>query len=155
MIIFGTGPKYKTVGKGHFYCPHCQTERTYERKQGKQYISLYFIPLIPLGDLGEIIECQTCGRAFSPAVLEGEAPEEPLTLAEMINRAGDLLRDGKPVEYFLRDLTAAGLDRDVARGIIREHIGPDRRTCPACELTYAATVTRCTVCNQPLEKHDA
>lgn len=151
MIIFGASARTKTIGEGQFYCPNCQEMRRYELKQARQYFSLYFIPLIPLGETGRFVQCQTCGMAFKPDVLEMKPKEKPLDLAGLINTAKTRLEGGYPVEYLARDLNAAGLERDMAWTIIGAAAGAERRRCPNCDLSYAATVTACQECGQPLE----
>lgn len=151
MIIFGTKAKYKTIGKGVFYCPHCQTERNYERKQGKNYFALYFIPIIPMGDIGEFIECQRCGRTYSPDVLKFKPSVPPQTdAARMLNDIKAKLDRGMSVEYVVSELTVQGLDRDIAQNMVTMVIGDKRKECPGCGLTYAASVGRCTECGTAL-----
>ncbi len=150
MIIFGTRPKTKTVGSGRFYCPQCRAERLYERKEAKPYFTLYFIPIFPIGRGGEYVECQTCGAAFEPGVLDGMPPEPPPDLAAQINTIRARLEGGAPVEYVIRDLTAAGLDWEVARSLVGAQIGPERKVCQACGLEYASAVDVCAVCHGPL-----
>ncbi len=153
MIIFGSKVRYKTVDRGQFYCPTCKTTRPYERKTGKKYFTLYFIPVIPMDSLGEIVECQTCGLAYKPEVLKLKATPLKLTLANMLNSTGKLLEEGKPVEYLVRDMTAAGLDREVALQAVNTQIGTERNVCPNCRLTYATDVTNCAECNHSLESY--
>lgn len=150
MIVFGTSNKMKTVGSGQFHCPNCRTMRAYERKQAKRYFSLYFIPLIPMGDLGEFVECQTCHLTFRPEVLTVKPPEPTTDLAVLINSAKARLGGSHPIEYFVRDLNAAGLEREAAWSIVTSAIGSARRVCPNCDLSYAATVTTCRECSRPL-----
>lgn len=144
MIIFGTRARFKTVDTGQFFCPHCQTNRRYDRKQGKNYFALYFIPLIPLNDVGEFIECQTCHRTYAPEVLNFR-PTVPNTSdpVKLLNTVRIRLERGYSVEYVVRDLTGEGLDRSVAENIVTMAIGADRKTCPVCGLTYAASVREC------------
>ncbi|NWG17364.1 MAG: zinc-ribbon domain-containing protein [Chloroflexi bacterium] len=151
MIIFGTSARTKTIGEGLFYCPNCQETRRYELKQARQFFSLYFIPLIPLGEAGRFVLCQTCGMAFQPDVLNMKPQEKPPDLAGLINTAKARLEGGYPVEYLVRDLTAAGLDREVAWATINAVVGVGRRTCPNCRLSYAATVTVCPECGHSLD----
>lgn len=146
MIIFGTKAKTKTIDQGEFYCPHCAHERHYERKQVKNYFSLYFIPVVPIGDGGEIIECQTCGRSYAPAVLERKLSKPQPDVARLLNSVRARLEKGQPVEYVIGDLTSEGYDRDVAQNMVNMAVGESRVQCPQCELTYAASVSTCPVC---------
>lgn len=70
MIIWGTKGRIKDIGSGQFLCPKCQAIRMYKHKQAGRYFTLYFIPLFKIKDLGEFIECQTCGGTFKTAVLQ-------------------------------------------------------------------------------------
>ncbi len=74
MIIFGTRGLTLT-GKPHpFFCPHCDTERSYKRKTIRRFFTLYFIPLIPLRTIGEYIECGSCRGTYKPEVLKLSLP---------------------------------------------------------------------------------
>lgn len=150
MIIFGTRNRFKTIGSGQFYCPHCQAQRTYEHKQAKRYFTLYFVPLIPMGDLGEFVECQTCHITYKTDVLSIEPPPKPVSAIELLNSVKSRLLKGDPVEYVVRDLTAAGIERDVANNLVSSSIGAARKICRNCNLSYASDVTVCQECKQPL-----
>ncbi|RMG83938.1 MAG: zinc-ribbon domain-containing protein [Chloroflexi bacterium] len=153
MIIFGANTRYKTLRKGHFYCPNCMTERPYELKEARPYFTLYFLPLFPIGKPREVVQCAHCQMVFDTTVLNMEKPKRPLSLAEILNRLDDLLASGTPIEYLVRDMTAAGLEREVALRAIRDVIGDARVECPDCHLSYAPDVTACSVCGHSLEHH--
>lgn len=151
MIILGATPRYKTIGKGQFYCPHCGATTLYERKKATRYFTLYFIPIFPMGEMGEVVQCQTCHTIFEPGVLNFNAPERKLTLSEMLNDLKPLLDGGMPIEYLVRDLTAAGLERSVALALIDTQIGSERNACHNCGLTYSPNVSTCAECHNPLK----
>ncbi len=151
MIIFGANPRNKTLGEGEFYCPRCQAQRRYLHRSSRPHFSLYFVPLFPIGKETEYVQCQTCGAAFEPAVLRNRPPEPLPDLAALLNTIQRRLEAGSPVEYLLRDLTAAGLNYDVARANIEAGLGPQRRRCESCGLTYAPVVAVCSECQAPLE----
>ncbi len=152
MIIFGSRPRMKTIGSGTFYCPKCGTTRQYELKKGKNYFTLYFVPVIPMGDLGEFVECQTCHTTFQSDVLKVKAPLPKRDLATMLNSVKSDLEGGQPVEYVLRDLVTEGLERDIALNTVRSAIGTSRRQCPQCGLSYAVNVALCSECEVPLDE---
>jgi hypothetical protein len=155
MIIFGTRVRRRVIGEGQFYCPKCSALRAYKHIKASRYFALYFVPLIPMGKLGEYVECQTCGTAYEPGVLQMKAQPKPRAmstgLAQLINAIPDRLSDGTPVEYIARDLTAAGVDRDAALNMIAPHLAAGRKTCATCGLTYAASISACMECGQPLQ----
>lgn len=151
MIIFGTKAKYNKVAEGDFYCPRCQAQRHYIHKKAQRYFSLYFIPIIPIGDLGEFVECQTCHTAFETVVLSMKTPPpRPMPLAEMLNNIPRFLQAGKPVEYLVRDLTAAGLERDLASKTVANYLPDTPKVCETCALTYHPVVRQCDSCGKPL-----
>ncbi len=143
FIIFGTRGRTSTVEEGEFFCPQCQQQREYERKRARNYFSLYFVPLIPLGEGQEFVECSFCHNAFDPTVLLLPPQKRPIPLAEQLNGLKERLEAGTPVEYALRDLTAAGLDRDMALQMVQQQIGEVRQQCPTCGLSYADGVPTC------------
>ena len=60
MIILGNRPRTVKESSGNFYCPECNDYKTCSFKKVKNYFTLYFIPLFPISDLGEYIECSNC-----------------------------------------------------------------------------------------------
>ena len=70
MIIWGTKGREKTVGKGQFFCPDCQTNTEYTLQRVAQYFTLYFIPLFPTKQLGEFVSCKSCQNQYDPMILE-------------------------------------------------------------------------------------
>ncbi len=154
MIVFGTRIRAKVIGEGRFFCPHCQAQRSYWRKRATRYFALYFVPVFPLGQLGEFVECQTCHLAFEPAVLEHKSsaskPGRANDLAQLLNTLAERVAAGAPVEYLVRDLTAAGLERDLAVELVNKHLSAGQKQCAECGLSYSTAATVCAVCGKPL-----
>lgn len=105
MIIFGMTSRNKTVESGTFYCPICQGEQVYDHKAVRRWFTLYFIPCIPMGHLGEYIECRTCKGNLALNVLDynpSEGPADPENMDALFLVAckqamiGMLLADGQP-----------------------------------------------------------
>lgn len=143
MIIFGSRPRYKTLNSGTFFCPHCQQERTYEHKQARNYFTLYFIPVFPVDSPTEFIECQKCGRTYSEDVLKFKASAPRPDAARFLTSIQENLKRGYSAEYLVRDLTADGMDRDLANDMVNKMLGERPRECPKCGLTYASSVQSC------------
>ena len=150
MIIFGTKAKFETISQGMFYCPHCQAQRSYLLKRGRKYFSLYFIPIIPMGDLGEFVECGTCGITYAPAVLTHKVSKPQPDAVRLLNTIKRQLDNGIALEYLVRDLTSDGLDRDVANNLVNTVAGEGRKLCPRCELTFIAGFAQCQECGAAL-----
>jgi hypothetical protein len=71
LILFGTRALKRRLGEGEFYCPSCQTDRSYVRFGYWRWFTLFFIPIFPMsGVRGDAVRCQTCNQAFQPAVLD-------------------------------------------------------------------------------------
>lgn len=68
MIIFGTKSVTTTPEKGEFHCPYCDIKNAFRQRKVRQFFHLYFIPLIPLKQLGEYVECQKCKNTFNTGV---------------------------------------------------------------------------------------
>lgn len=48
----------------------------YKRRASRPFLTLYFIPCLPLGGITEYLECQNCKGAFSPEWLFEEKPHQ-------------------------------------------------------------------------------
>lgn len=156
MIIWGSRVRTKTIGQGNFYCPKCREQRAYLHKQAARYFTLYFIPLFPTQQLGEMIECQTCKVAFETGVLllrggeKGKPELNQVDLAKLLNRVPERLRGGDPLEIITRDLTSAGIELDIARQTVNSAATKPLRSCKNCGLTYAGTISTCQSCGRAL-----
>jgi hypothetical protein len=70
MIIFGLSVFFfGSVGTGAFHCPRCGGDRHYKQKVGRRWFTLFFLPVIPLNEVGRVVECQTCKTRFENSVL--------------------------------------------------------------------------------------
>jgi hypothetical protein len=70
FLIMGLQGVTRSVAEGEFTCPACRCLRGYRRRRTRRYFTIFFIPAVPLGTLGEWVECKTCGSTFPPALLE-------------------------------------------------------------------------------------
>jgi WD40 repeat protein/uncharacterized membrane protein len=66
MIIYGWRTRPKQIEKGSFQCPHCHQYAEYGRFHYRVWATLYFIPILPLGNAGDEIVCGSC-TAATPA----------------------------------------------------------------------------------------
>jgi hypothetical protein len=70
LIIFGWRVRFKTVAQGVFFCPSCGGDRHYSLQQARRWFTLFFIPVIPLGHVGDqFVHCDTCRQDYQPAIL--------------------------------------------------------------------------------------
>lgn len=77
MIIFGFSVFYifGLIGSGQFACPNCGGDREYQHRTARRFFTLFFLPVIPLDKVGEVVQCQTCKLRFDPAVLQRPTSE--------------------------------------------------------------------------------
>lgn len=86
MIIFGSTTLNSVQQSGAFHCPRCSMQRNYRWKVAKRFFTLYFIPLIPLGKVGEYIECSSCGGTYGIEVLSYDPGADRARLMEGVRR---------------------------------------------------------------------
>ncbi|SHG56729.1 RDD family protein [Flavobacterium defluvii] len=66
IVIFGSQIVEIGIKKGTFHCSRCNKQRNFILKQAKKYFALFFIPLLPLGKMGDSLECTTCKTLYEP-----------------------------------------------------------------------------------------
>ncbi len=97
LIIWGLCVVYRTLGRGVFFCRRCGGDREFRHRAGRRFMTVFFIPLIPLTKTGEHVQCLTCRTRYVTEVLKlPTTVEMQLALAAgmravvaVILRAGD------------------------------------------------------------------
>src|ERR1700761_1688302 len=69
LIIWGLRVIYRTLGQGVFFCRRCGGDREYRQRTGRRYVTVFFIPLVPLAPTGEHVQCLTCKTRYVTEVL--------------------------------------------------------------------------------------
>jgi zinc-ribbon family len=69
LIIFGIRVFYRSIGQGAFHCQRCGGDREYRHLAGRRWFTVFFIPVIPLGQAGEHVRCTVCGTRYRMEVL--------------------------------------------------------------------------------------
>jgi hypothetical protein len=64
LIIWGLRVIYRTLGQGVFFCRRCGGDREYRHRAGRRFVTVFFIPLIPLSRTGEHVKCLTCKTRY-------------------------------------------------------------------------------------------
>jgi hypothetical protein len=138
LIIWGIRVFFRTTGQGMFHCPRCGGDRQYRRRSGRRFLTLFFIPVIPLTRAGEHVQCTTCRaryhvgalRAPTAAQMQVALPAGMRAAVTAMLRAGD--QDSFPARHrAIQAITGAGaqgygdaaLDADLAE--------PDNAWAPA------------------------
>jgi hypothetical protein len=70
LIIWGLRVIYRTLGRGVFFCRRCGGDREYRHRTGRRYITVFFIPLVPLMKTGAHVQCLTCKTRYVTEVLK-------------------------------------------------------------------------------------
>jgi uncharacterized tellurite resistance protein B-like protein len=145
MIVIGTMNWSSTRSSGVFQCPNCGSKETFRFKASRPFLTLYFIPVLPIGGIEEFVQCGRCKNAFDPAVLTNRIAPTPassqstsLTEAKPDSFQRDLLttialimiEDGQVTEHEIA--VARTLYQNIAKlSITREELG---RTCAQVRL---------------------
>ena len=70
IIIWGLRVVYRTLGRGVFFCRRCGGDRDYRHRAGRRYVTIFFIPVIPLMRTGAHVQCLTCKTRYVTEVLQ-------------------------------------------------------------------------------------
>ncbi len=69
MILIGTMNITRTRDEGDFHCPTCGSLRQYQLKSRRPFLTLYFIPTVPIGGTEYFVRCLDCKSHWDPAIL--------------------------------------------------------------------------------------
>ncbi|MEM9365352.1 MAG: zinc-ribbon domain-containing protein [Planctomycetota bacterium] len=70
MILIGTRDLTRTQDQGDFYCPECKATYSYRLRAKRTFLTLYFIPVIPISSPEWFVQCDSCKSNWDPNVLE-------------------------------------------------------------------------------------
>ena len=74
LIICGIRVFFHSTDQGVFHCQRCGGARHYRRRSGRNFFTLFFVPIVPLGKVGEHVQCATCRTRYHPGVLTPSTP---------------------------------------------------------------------------------
>jgi len=125
MILIGTMNLTRTRESGQFYCPECRTTQGYRLRARRPFLTLYFIPVVPIGTPQVFVVCDGCRQHWDPSVLtvdqehhdqanEQQFREEALRAAILV-----VLADG-----YISEAEIDALQR-VANGVLQRPIDRD------------------------------
>lgn len=69
MILIGTMNWASTRLRGLFRCPECQSTQNFRLRASRPFLTLYFIPVLPIGGLEEYVQCQHCKNSYETDIL--------------------------------------------------------------------------------------
>lgn len=118
LIIWGLRVVYRTVGQGTFFCRKCGGDRGYRRRSGHRFITVFFIPLIPLNKTGEHVQCTRCKTRYVTEVLAlpTAARMQEALPAGMRALVAAMLRAGDPASQVARRRAIEAVAGAGARG---------------------------------------
>ena len=98
LIIFGLRVFYRTIAQGIFHCRRCGGDREYRHREGRRWFTLFFMPVIPLGSVGDHVQCTTSRTRYVTDVLTQPttAQMQAALPAGMRAAASAMLRSGDP-----------------------------------------------------------
>ncbi len=70
IFVWGSRGRTKSISQGDFFCPDCNSRRSYEMMEVKKWFTLYWIPVFPMEALGQYIECMGCKSTYNEQVLQ-------------------------------------------------------------------------------------
>lgn len=87
MIITGWKTRAKVLADGMFVCPVCKQAECFLQVAQTRWFTFFFMPLFPLRQLGEYVECQRCHSCFEPSVVSA-ATSDAAVLAAVVEQHG-------------------------------------------------------------------
>ena len=124
MILIGTMNLTRTQDRGNFYCPTCAVTQTYRLRARRPWLTLYFIPTVPVGSAELFVQCDQCRSTWDPSVLDmDQAGHEQVQLDQFRDEAVRsavlvVIADGEISEKeiaALQQIAARFLGREVDR----------------------------------------
>jgi hypothetical protein len=143
IIIWGSRGLTKNLEQGEFYCPGCDSQRDYHLRQVREFFTLYFIPLFPVGKAQRYIECDTCKGTYKEEVLTMEPPSD---MDRFMARLYQDLQEGTSVEETENRLVELGLERSQAETIVKGMTEDKVWQCDTCGEHYRKGVRKCKRC---------
>jgi len=55
--------------RGVFRCPECNGLQNFRLRASRPFLTLYFIPVLPIGTLQEYVQCGQCKNSYEPDIL--------------------------------------------------------------------------------------
>ena len=87
FLVGGTKARQNVVGSGEFACPSENAIRLYRHVRVKRAATVFFVPVANIKNLGEYIECQSCGATFNAEVLGDQGISSASSLEQLAQMA--------------------------------------------------------------------
>lgn len=145
IIIWGSRTLSSRIDSGRFYCPGCERmDVGYAHKAARDWFTLYFIPIFPVGGRTEYIECTHCKGTYQTTVLDLKPPtEDDLFLRDCAER----LFRGRSLETVEKDLVESGRTTEQAVELIDAMTNGKVWECEFCGAHYHKKARKCRECD--------
>ena len=82
MFFFMLGARSRLTEAEHperrvLSCPLCLGTRSFDRKRARNWLEIFFLPVIPLGGARDVFVCASCGLLLDAAAAESRAATTP------------------------------------------------------------------------------
>lgn len=111
MILVGTMNWASTRSRGLFRCPQCGDTQQFRVRASRPFLTLYFIPVLPIGGLQHYVECRQCKNSYEPEILSANMATSHLSTQTGrkgtegdLSDAADKRREGSMRAPFAEDL---------------------------------------------------
>lgn len=126
LVIFSIGVRHRTIRPVEFVCPRCGLDRTGTVLSPVRWAQVARLPVVPLGERGDVVACDDCGHESDLGVLDVPTTEQLARLLEQataaavatavrINESSDRARRDEVRRRAVQVLTDAGYRSDDAR----------------------------------------
>lgn len=135
--MFGTTEVPLTKREGVFRCPGCRTLRKYQWRGIRRFLTVYFVPVLPLMEVSEHVRCMICHERFSPRILSdgwtgGRIDSANISGVVILAALRLVLGDGQPtreelveLQLLVRERTRIYLERSELLEMAPWVAGPD------------------------------
>ncbi|MFK8111177.1 MAG: TerB family tellurite resistance protein [Rubripirellula sp.] len=82
MIVIGTMNLTRTRDRGNFYCPNCAVTQGYRLRARRPWLTVYFIPTVPVSGAEIFVQCDHCKSTWDVTVLEMDKQSHEIALEE-------------------------------------------------------------------------
>lgn len=141
--------------KGMFLCPDCESTESFRLRASRPFLTLYFVPVLPIGGIHEYVQCTRCKNSFetivlsnrmlpSDAVPSAAATESSATFEQDLLHviALMMIEDGQVTEDEIR--VARRLYENISHhNLSREELG---RACAHVRMQRWSTLSFLTTC---------
>ena len=107
--MIGTTSLGHQIDSGQFFCPTCQVNERYSLRGRRIWLTIYFVPVLPLTTTRPRVYCRQCRSRWDPTILTLD--DRSVAAARRQQFAAELVRGCVSAIQSTRTVTAA--DRDL------------------------------------------